>query len=48
MAGAWRTHPDARRRLLALGEAVRQVRDIRGLSQEELALRAGLHRTYVT
>ena len=48
MSGAWRTHPDARRKLQALGDAIRKARDVRGLSQEELALRAGLHRTYVS
>jgi transcriptional regulator with XRE-family HTH domain len=31
----------------ALGRAVRTARAIRGLSQEELGFRAGLHRNYV-
>jgi DNA-binding XRE family transcriptional regulator len=33
--------------LLALGAAVRELRARRGLSQEELGFRAGLHRNYV-
>lgn len=33
--------------LIALGQAVRQRRTALGLSQEELAHRAGLHRTYI-
>lgn len=32
---------------VALGLAIRQFRGERGLSQEELAARAGLHRTYI-
>ena len=32
---------------LALGNALRELRVQRGLSQEELAYRAGLHRNYV-
>jgi transcriptional regulator with XRE-family HTH domain len=48
MSGAWRMHPDARRKLQALGDAIRRARDLRGISQEALALRAGLHRTYVS
>lgn len=32
---------------VALGLAIRQFRSERGLSQEELAARAGLHRTYI-
>lgn len=31
----------------ALGRAIRRSRDRRGFSQEELAQRCGLHRTYV-
>lgn len=31
----------------AFGIAVRELRDERGISQEELAHRSGLHRTYV-
>lgn len=31
----------------ALGHAVRALREAAGLSQEELAARCGLHRTYV-
>jgi transcriptional regulator with XRE-family HTH domain len=31
----------------AVGRAIRQLRKARGLSQEELAYRAGVHRTYV-
>jgi CheY-like chemotaxis protein len=33
---------------LLLGTAIRNERSIRGISQEELAYRAGLHRTYVS
>jgi transcriptional regulator with XRE-family HTH domain len=33
--------------LLAFGRAVRNLRSARGLSQEALAERAGIHRTYV-
>ncbi len=36
-----------RRHLLALGDRVRQIRTTRKLSQEELAHKAGLHRTVV-
>jgi transcriptional regulator with XRE-family HTH domain len=32
---------------LALGDALRELRTTRELSQEELAYRAGLHRNYV-
>jgi transcriptional regulator with XRE-family HTH domain len=31
-----------------LGEAIRQQRSALGISQEELAKRSGLHRTYVS
>ena len=31
----------------ALGRAIRAQREVRGLSQEELGFRSGLHRTYV-
>ena len=31
----------------ALGRAIREHREVRGLSQEELGYRSGLHRTYV-
>lgn len=37
-----RTDPRA-----AFGERLRNLRKVAGLSQEELAKRAGLHRTYV-
>jgi XRE family transcriptional regulator, regulator of sulfur utilization len=33
---------------LALAEQIRLFRSKRGLSQEELAFRAGLHRTYIS
>lgn len=33
--------------LVRLGENLRKVREQRGLSQEELAFKAGVHRTYV-
>ena len=33
--------------LLALGRALRSMREERGLSQEGFALEAGVHRTYV-
>jgi len=33
--------------LVQLGQAIRQVRKERGLSQEELALRAGIDRSYM-
>lgn len=36
-------HPE----LGAFGEAVRAQREARGISQEQLAAEAGLHRTYV-
>jgi transcriptional regulator with XRE-family HTH domain len=32
---------------VALGRAVRDLRGRRGISQEELALRSGVHRTYL-
>lgn len=31
----------------AVGEAIRLIREQKGLSQEELAHRSGIHRTYV-
>lgn len=34
--------------LLALGQNIRALRMARGLSQEELALRSDIHRTYVS
>lgn len=33
--------------LIRLGENLRKAREKRGLSQEELAFEAGVHRTYV-
>lgn len=33
--------------LVKFGEIVREIRKERGLSQEELAHRAGVHRTYI-
>ena len=33
--------------LVRLGENLRKVREQRGVSQEELAFKAGVHRTYV-
>ena len=33
--------------LIRLGENLRKARERRGLSQEELAFQAGVHRTYV-
>lgn len=33
--------------LLLIGARIRQVRKARGISQEELAFRVGLHRTYI-
>ena len=41
------TASDARRRRLAFGRRVRDLRTLRSLSQEELAELADLHRTYV-
>jgi transcriptional regulator with XRE-family HTH domain len=32
---------------LALGIAIRELRGARGMSQEQLALEAGIHRTYL-
>jgi transcriptional regulator with XRE-family HTH domain len=34
-------------RLLALGQAIREIRSVQGLSQEELALLTGLDRSYM-
>ncbi len=39
--------PHRRRELAALGAGVRELRARRGLSQEQLGFRAGLHRNYV-
>jgi DNA-binding XRE family transcriptional regulator len=39
--------PGERLELIALGRAVRELRHERGISQEDLADEAGLHRTYV-
>ena len=39
--------PSAVERRPALGFAVRELRRARGLSQDELAARSGMHRTYV-
>lgn len=33
--------------LVALGEAIRELRRERGLSQEELGLRSSVHRNYI-
>lgn len=33
--------------LIKFGEKVREIRKIKGLSQEELSYRADLHRTYI-
>ena len=32
----------------AFGRAIRHIREQKGISQEELALRCGLHRTYIS
>lgn len=39
--------PDLQRKLIAFGARLRQERQRVGISQEDLADRAGLHRTYV-
>ena len=33
---------------IGLGEAIKKARSVLGISQEELAKRSGLHRTYVS
>jgi transcriptional regulator with XRE-family HTH domain len=33
--------------LVSVGKAIRQFRNVAGVSQEELAARAGVHRTYI-
>lgn len=38
---------ERRAALMRFGEKVRELRETKGLSQEELASRAQLHRTYV-
>lgn len=38
---------DNKELLSKFGERVRQLRKIRGFSQEELSFRANLHRTYI-
>lgn len=40
-------HPVVAEYARAVGEAIRRIREEKGLSQEELANRAGIHRTYV-
>ena len=37
----------ANQTLLTLGKAIRKLRNKIGISQEELAYRAGIHRTYM-
>lgn len=39
--------PARPRAQVAIGRAIRELREARGLSQEALALDVGLHRTYV-
>ncbi|MCB1659725.1 MAG: helix-turn-helix transcriptional regulator [Pseudomonadales bacterium] len=39
--------PDKNTYLIDFGDNVRNIRKRKGLSQEELASRAGLHRTYI-
>lgn len=36
-----------RRRLKVLGKKIRQIREAKGWSQEELGFQCGLHRTYI-
>ncbi|MDB5311838.1 MAG: helix-turn-helix domain protein [Gemmataceae bacterium] len=43
--GKWRARPDVRERF---GTAVKFRREELGLTQEDLALKAGIHRTYLS
>jgi XRE family transcriptional regulator, regulator of sulfur utilization len=40
--------PDAPNQQVALGEAIRYIREREGLTQEELAFQAGLHPTWIS
>lgn len=44
----WLASDEARARLRALGEAVRNARLERGVSQEKLAFESGLDRTFIS